>query len=158
MMSSLGTRLGRRIAIILVTIGLAVGIAGLSVAFSTDTPAPPAETAQPGKVEQVGDVARITLTEDGAARLGLRTAPVREAQAAGGRQLLVPYAAILYDPAGVAWAYTSTAPLTYMRHKVTVISVQGDTATLSDGPVVGTAVVTVGVSELYGTEVGVGEE
>jgi hypothetical protein len=114
----------------------------------------------PGKAEPIAgsDLSRVTLTADAAQRLGVQTATVRAQQAGGKQQLLIPYAAVLYDPAGLAWAYTNPEPLVYVRHRITVDAIQGDTATLSEGPPVGTTVVTVGVAELYGTEVGVGEE
>jgi hypothetical protein len=57
---------------------------------------------------------------------------------------------------GQAWVYTMPQPLTYVRHRVTVDYVEGDRAVLSDGPPPGTAIVTDGVAELYGIELGVG--
>jgi membrane fusion protein, heavy metal efflux system len=43
-----------------------------------------------------------------------------------------------------------------MRERVTVEFIEGDQAVLSKGPAEGSAVVTVGAAELYGTEFGVG--
>jgi hypothetical protein len=57
---------------------------------------------------------------------------------------------------GAAWVYTAPEPLVYVRHPIVVDYVEGDRAVLSKGPPPGTAVVTVGVAELYGIEVGVG--
>jgi hypothetical protein len=74
-----------------------------------------------------------------------------------GSRLSVPYPAILYDDAGATWVYTSPEPLVFVRAKVTVDYVDGETAVLTDGPPAGMRVVTVGVSELFGTEVGVEE-
>jgi hypothetical protein len=47
-------------------------------------------------------------------------------------------------------------PLTYVRQRVSVDYVDRDLAVLTAGPAVGTAIVTEGVAELYGTEIGVG--
>jgi hypothetical protein len=89
------------------------------------------------------------------------TAPV-SGQGGGGRgaATVVPYSAVLYAPDGETFVYTVTQPLTYVREKVTVATVRGtrgDQAVLSTGPPAGTEVVTVGVIELYGAELGVGE-
>jgi hypothetical protein len=106
---------------------------------------------------------QVTLTQDAANRLGVRTVPLRQepvARRSGGRRKqsrkLTPYAAVLYDVNGAAWVYTMPQPLTYVRHRVTVDYVDRDVAVLSDGPGVGTAIVTEGVAELYGSEIGVG--
>jgi hypothetical protein len=72
---------------------------------------------------------------------------------------VVPYAAVIYDPEGKTWVYTEPKPLTFVRAPVSVAYIDGDLAVLSEGgPADGTAVVTVGVPELYGTELGVGDE
>ena len=72
---------------------------------------------------------------------------------------LIPYAALIYDTKGVTWVYTSTSaePLAFVRHKVMVDYIEGDTAYLSEGPAVGTLAVTFGAAELYGAETGVGK-
>jgi hypothetical protein len=69
---------------------------------------------------------------------------------------LIPYAAVVYDTHGDTWAYTSSEPRTFVRHRVVVDYIEGDRAVLSEGPPTGTAVVTVGGAELLGTEFGVG--
>lgn len=75
----------------------------------------------------------------------------------GAQRLTVPYQAVLYDDRGAAWVYTSPEPLVFVRARVQVDHIEGQTAVLADGPRAGTNVVTVGVAELYGAEVGVGE-
>jgi hypothetical protein len=69
------------------------------------------------------------------------------------KQKVVPYNALYYDAKGQPWVYVSTQPLTYERQRVTVQRVVGQVAVVSDGPPVGTQVVTVGASLLYGTEI-----
>ena len=103
------------------------------------------------------DTAVITLTADGAAHIGLTTAAVTAA-VPGKPALAIPYAAVFYDPQGQTWAYVATEPLVFVRQSITVDSIAGGVATLSAGPPLATKVVTVGAAELYGIEVGVGEE
>jgi hypothetical protein len=98
---------------------------------------------------------RVTLTEKAAERLDIQTAPVREEQVNGAQRLVVPYAAVIYGLEGETWAYTNLEPLVFVRQPIQVDRIQGDLAILSEGPAVGTPVVTVGVAELYGAETGV---
>lgn len=108
-----------------------------------------------------GQPAQITLREDAEVRLGVKTAAVVARPAGGGRKaaLGVPYAAVVYDADGAAWAYSSPAPRTYVRVPLTIASIEGDTAVCSSGPPAGTQVVVVGAPELVGAEAGIsGEE
>jgi biotin carboxyl carrier protein len=73
------------------------------------------------------------------------------------QQKIVPYASVIYDLHGDTWTYTNPAPLTYVRDHIVVDYIDGDLAILSDGPAAGTAVVTSGAAELYGTEFGIGK-
>ena len=69
------------------------------------------------------------------------------------KQKVVPYNAVYYDAKGAPWVYVNTAPLTYERQRISVSRVVGSVAVLSDGPALGTPVVTVGAALLYGTEI-----
>ena len=69
------------------------------------------------------------------------------------KQKVVPYNAVYYDAKGAPWVYVNTQPLTYERKRITVQRVVGSQAVLSDGPEIGTPVVTVGAALLYGTEI-----
>jgi hypothetical protein len=105
------------------------------------------------------DLSRVILSPQAAERLGIQTAKVRVLPAgAGAARTVIPYAAVLYDERGDTWTFTSPAPLTFLRHHIKVDLIEGDQATLLEGPPVGTTVVTVGAAELLGTELGVGEE
>jgi hypothetical protein len=137
-----------------------VVVAGLSLVACSSTEASeekPEETQ--AKVEDISgaSVKRLTLTSTGAQRLGIQTTPVSEAPVAGGTYKVIPYAALLYDPQGATWVYTAPEPLVFIRQPVDVNQIQGDVVVLSNGPATGTQVVTTGVAELYGTEVGVAE-
>jgi len=106
------------------------------------------------KVEQLDgqDPTREIVTEEAAKRLDLQTAAVGDMQVNGAQRTVIPYAAIIYDTEGATWVYLNTEPLTFVRHPVTVDDIKGDQAFLSDALPSGSAVVTVGVAELYGAE------
>lgn len=70
---------------------------------------------------------------------------------------VIPHSALLYDTKGQTWVYTNEGELSFVRAKVSVAYIEGDTVYLSDGPSAGTNVVTFGAAELYGTETGVGK-
>jgi hypothetical protein len=69
------------------------------------------------------------------------------------KKKVVPYSSVYYDAKGDAWIYVNTKPLVFERQRVGVERVAGELAVLSDGPPVGTPVVTVGAALLYGTEI-----
>jgi multidrug efflux pump subunit AcrA (membrane-fusion protein) len=69
------------------------------------------------------------------------------------KQKVVPYSAVYYDGKGTPWVYVTSTPLVYERQRVGVERVAGDLAVLSEGPPVGTSVVSVGASLLFGTEI-----
>jgi hypothetical protein len=130
------------------------------------------DTTADSKVEDIPgkDVKQITLTEHAAKRLGIQTVTVGGSVplvAAPGPSTgpstpvtVVPFAAVLYAPDGSTWVYTVPKPFTYVREKVMVVVVQGakgDEAVLSQAPPSGTTIVSTGIVELYGTELGIGE-
>jgi hypothetical protein len=116
-----------------------------------------ASTVKPAAVEPIegSEFKRVVVTEKAAKRLDIQTAPVREEQVNGTPRLTVPYAAVIYGLHGETWVYTNPDSLAFVRAPITVDTINGDTAYLLDGPPLGTAVVTVGGAELYGTETGV---
>jgi hypothetical protein len=105
---------------------------------------------EPAELEPIKgtDVKRVVFSPEGASRVGLQTAQVRR----DGQRKVIPYAAVIYDPEGDTFTYTSREPLVYVREKVKVDYVDGDRVVLSEGPSVGTEIVTVGAAEVYGTE------
>ena len=134
----------------LVLVGLLA--AGLQLSACThQTAEAEGATSEPATIEQVagGDVSRLTLTARAAERLGKATVE-------GHARTVVPYGAVLYDAKGVTWVYVAREPLSYLRERITVDDIEDDRAVLTDGPAAGTAVVSVGAAELYGTEFGVG--
>jgi hypothetical protein len=134
--------------------GLLFVVAGLALAGCAEVETEATVGYQPAKVEPLAgsDRKRVTFTAEGAKRTGLRTAPVRD----DGSQRLVPYAAVIYDPEGRTFVYTSPERLTYVRREIAVERIEGDTAFLSEGPPAGTEVVTTGAAEVYGAELEIG--
>ena len=115
---------------------------------SSDT----SSSSEPARVEHVEgtDLSRVILSAEAAERLDIRTEPVRRS-AAG---TVIPYSAVFYETDGETWAYVSPEPLTFVREKIVVDRIDGDSAHLSSGPAPGTKVATVGVAELFGAESG----
>ena len=110
----------------------------------------------PAKVEKnaTTGIAKLTLTENGFKRIDVKTETVA---AGAGTDVLLPYAALMYDASGKTWVYANPAPRVYERQAVTVTRVEGGVVTASAGPAVGTAVVTVGAAELFGAEFNTGK-
>jgi hypothetical protein len=73
----------------------------------------------------------------------------------GEQHKFIPFAAVIYGVHGETWVYTNPEPLVYVREPIVIDFIQDDWAVLSEGPEVGTAVVTVGGAELFGAETGV---
>ena len=151
----------RAAALLLLVAALALGVA----ACSRGQEEAAAEGYRDAKVEPVEgtDLSRVTLSQQAADRLGIQTTAVREQRVTvpgqpAAMHKVIPYAAVLYDESGDTWTFTNPQPLTYLRQPIKVDVIEGDTAVLSEGPAVGTTVVTVGAAELLGTELGVGEE
>ena len=105
---------------------------------------------QPYKLEPVEgeDVLRVILTESAAERLGIETRPVE----GSGSRLAVPNDAVFLDAHGDFWVYTNPEPLAFVRAPIEIARESSSQAILTEGPPVGTEVVTVGVPELYGSE------
>ena len=113
------------------------------------------EASGPATVELIEgtDLSRVTLTEKAAQRLDIQTTAV----AASGTGKVIPYSAVLYSPTGETWAYVSSEPTTFARQAIVIDRIDGNKAFLSKGPAAGAKVATVGVAELYGAELGLGQ-
>jgi hypothetical protein len=133
-------------------------VAGALLAACAAPTAKPPASAPPVTVEKTAgsELARVTLSQKAADRLGIQTAAVEAAQVSGAARTVIPYAAVLYDAKGSTWAYTNPEGLVFVRAGITIDDIEGDRAILTGGPDAGTKVVTVGAPELYGAETGVG--
>jgi hypothetical protein len=146
-----------RVAVALVATGLAVAGCGKAAQFDNEA----ASDAGPSRLQAVkgSDLPRVILTAQAARRIGIRTALVRAVAARDRRhRAVIPYAAVIYDAEGHAFAYTSPRRLTYVRTPIHVLRTEGGVAVVRKGPPAGTPVVTVGAQELLGVEYGVQED
>jgi hypothetical protein len=108
---------------------------------------------EPAVVEPIegSELARVTLTEDAARRIGLDTTPVKNR----GQLTVVPESAVWVDVNGDEWVYTTSEPLVFIRALVIVDRYDDGSAFLRDGPAPGTEIASIGVPELIGSEFGV---
>jgi hypothetical protein len=138
---------GRRLLVVVGFLGLLVTACAPSASESTPTE-PPVVVEE----NEATGLSRLSLSARAAERLGIATGAVT----ASGSGMAVPYEAVLYDEHGDTWTYTSPAERVFVRAAITVETIADGLAVLSEGPPVGTAVVTVGGAELWGVETGVG--
>jgi hypothetical protein len=133
--------------------GLLVAACGSYLRVSLDEQRAPSAQVEPIAGTKVS---RVTLTPKAAERIDVKTSLVQEGTVtrAGSTAMRksVPYASVLYDASSTAWVYTSPEPLVFVRQPIAIEYIEGDRAVLSDGPAAGTAIVTAGASELFGTE------
>lgn len=115
--------------------------------------AAPGNAYHPAELTQVAgsDLTQVTLTDDAAGRIGLEMATAT----AKGSQVLVPYAALIYDGQGAAWVYVKSAGLSFSRQAVTVTRIKGDVVHVAKGIRAGDRVATTGATEIYGAELGI---
>ena len=109
-------------------------------------------TANPGSVSV--DLFYRIANPEGRFRPGERVSvriPLRGSQA---EQIVVPWAAVVYDIFGGAWVYEDRAGGAFSRRRVEVVDVVDGFAVLSRGVSIGTPVVVVGAAELFSTEFG----
>lgn len=138
-------RLPRRLAA-----GLAALASGLVLGACSEVESNLRES-QPYKVEPIPgekDIQRVTMADETAALLPVRTATVREQ----GSRKIARHDAVIYNPDGGAFVYTKPKAETYIRAPVDIVSVNGKDAVLSKGPPAGTTIVTTGSAELLATE------
>ncbi len=126
-------------------------LSGCSTSSSTPALPPTSKLVQtPGSSEP-----SIVLTQLGAERIGLQTAPVTVGR---GGDATFPYSALLYESNGQAAVYVAGGTLTFTRHFVDVDAINGDTVIVKSGVTPGERVATDGAEELLGVQNGVGEE
>jgi hypothetical protein len=140
-----------------VAAGLAVSGCGKAAEFDNEA----ASDAGPSRLVQVkgSDRPEVVLSAQAARRIGIELSLVRTAATRAVHDpTVIPYAAIVYDAEGHAFAYTTPRPLTFVRTPIRVVRSVGPVAIVTGGPRPGTRVVTVGAQELLGVEYGVEED
>jgi hypothetical protein len=128
-------------------------LAALLLSACTEPVSEESGKAEPFTLEPIHgtDLTRVILTTDAAERVGIETTLVT----ARGRRKAIPDSAVWIDVNGDEWVYTSPEPLVFVRAAISVDRYRRDTALLSEGPAIGTEVVSVGVAELIGSEFGI---
>ncbi len=116
---------------------------------ATPVAAPPAANAAAGTADLLYALDNRETKYAPGQRLGATLSLAGPADA-----LVVPAAAVVYDVHGGGWVYERTGDRAYARRRVVVRYVANGLAVLAAGPPVGTAVVTDGAAELFGTETG----
>jgi cobalt-zinc-cadmium efflux system membrane fusion protein len=111
--------------------------------------APPSANAAAGTVDLFYEIDNGSARLSPGQRVGVALALKGEAES-----LTCPWAAVLHDVHGGTWVYEQTGDRAFVRRRVVVRYVVGDTAVLASGPAPGTRVVTAGSAELFGTETG----
>jgi hypothetical protein len=133
-------------------IGASVALIALTVTACSEVEEPSGDDYAPATVTTAdpSSAPTVKFTDEAARRVDLMMSTVTGRKGA----LVVDYAALIYDKQGKTWVYTAPEPLTFVREKVVVAEIDGNQVRLSDGPPPGTKVVTQGVTEVYGAELG----
>lgn len=139
----------RRTAVEVVPLGTPPGTKG---ATATPVAAPPTADATTAGVDLFYSLANPDRSWRPGQRVSVRL-PLRSSQ----EHLVVPRASLLFDALGGTWVYEAKEGGVFERRRVALIDMAGDFAVLSQGPPLGTRVVTTGAAELFGTEFGVGK-
>ena len=139
----------RRAQAEVVPLGAASSVRGVA---ATPVAAPPTADATTAGIDLFYSVANRDRTLHLGQRVTVRM-PLRTRE----ESLVVPRAAVLYDAFGGTWVYEARDGGTFVRQRVALADVVGDTAVLRQGPRAGTRVVTIGAAELFGTEFGAGK-
>jgi len=116
--------------------------------------------ARPTGIEPFEDMKRSTLSlyylvpgKDHGLTVNSRMRVELQLAGSDEKQKVVPYGSVYYDAQGAPWVYVNGTPLTYRRQPIGIERIVGDLAVLSEGPPVGTPIVTIGAAMLYGAEV-----
>jgi hypothetical protein len=127
--------------------------AGTSLGGCAEIPATSTTTYQPASLESTtpDGPKKVTFTGEAVERVDLQTSRVEQR----GDQVVVDYAALVYDKTGKSWVFTVVAPLTFLRAPVRVDRIEGNQVLLDRGPSVGTQLVTRGAIEVWGAELGI---
>ncbi len=136
-------------------VGASAVVPNFGHVVATPAHASEAGTDRPHKILKLAGTSDrlIKLSPKAAKRLDIQTSEIG-LDAAGKK--FAPYDAVFFDIMGESWVYINPSPLGYLKRKVTIQTVEGNAAYLVDGPPEGTKVVTVGVAELNGAELGIG--
>ena len=139
----------RKASVDVVPLGAPSGAAGI---VAKPVTAPPTADALSAGVDFFYSLGNANHALQPGQRVSVRV-PLRSNQ----QRLVVPRAAVLFDAFGGTWVYEARDGGVFARQRVMLADFSGSDAVLSQGPAVGTRVVTTGAAELFGTEFGVGK-
>lgn len=112
-----------------------------------------ASKVAPVRIAETGETLyRVRLTTSKAEEYNIQTAVIREEQVSGVVRKVIPSVAVVSDQHRNTWMFITPEPLVFVRNRIQVDHIAGDLAVLSEGPPVGTAVVTVGADKLLRSE------
>jgi len=111
--------------------------------------APPSANPAAGTVDCFYELDNRTTRYSPGQRVGVTLTLQTEAES-----LTVPWAAVIHDIHGGTWVYEETGLRAFVRRRVAVRYVVGETAVLAAGPAPGAKVVCAGAVELFGAETG----
>lgn len=140
-------------------LGIAVAVAATAAALTACQEVAASERVfkSESKVKAIeGDDERkmVTLTQKGIDQIGLKI----EAVGGSGDAKFIPYSALLYAADGEhTYVYANPEGRSYKREDVKIIRIDGDRVVISDGPPVGSKVVTQGVAQVHGAELEFGK-
>ena len=114
---------------------MALTAACLSLAACADTTPTESTAGGAATIEDIAGSAlkRVTVTATAAKRLNSLNGVWSQALATPD-----PYSAVLYDPDGHTWAFAEKGPRSFVREPISVAAIDGDVASLTAGPPVGT--------------------
>jgi len=139
----------RRSPVEVVPLGTAAGTKGTT---ATPIAAPPSADAATAGVDLFYSLPNVDRSLRPGQRMSVRL-PLRSSQ----EHLVVPRSSVLFDAFGGTWVYEAKEGGVFERQRVALVDLVGDSAVLTQGPPLGTRVVTAGAAELFGTEFGVGK-
>ena len=139
----------RRASVEVLSLGTSADTKGVA---ATPIAAPPTADAATAGVDLFYRLGNSDRSLRPGQRVSVRL-PLRSSQ----EHLVVPRTSVLFDALGGTWVYEAREGGVFERQRVTLIDMVGDFAVLSQGPPLGTRVVTTGAAELFGTEFGVGK-
>ena len=144
-------RTARSFGIAPLFVAAGLGLAGCQTSAAGSEAEEAIAAAASVETDATGGPATLRVTEEALERLRLETSPVQGSAS----EMVIPYAAVIYDAEGATWAFVELERGVYQRAPITITSVDGDTVRLSAGPEPGTEVVTVAAAELVGVEAGI---
>lgn len=136
-------------------LGVAAAVAALTACQGVEAKERVFKSESKVSVIEKGDPHKtVTLTQKGIDQIGLKTEIVRGTE----EEKVIPYSALLYEAdGGHTYVFTNPEGRSYKRGEVKVIRIDADRVFLSEGPPLGSRVVTQGLAQVHGAELEFGK-